>query len=320
MSDNVNNATFDPSENLWDEITKLITEKMPNQLLPLIEEVFHKKYPAGTSIKLLRTEHIVPAMEESRHMKNIFTDITILVQEKDVYHIECQMDMDNEIVIRLIEYDFHIAMTHNHFIDKDGIYNLVFPQSVIMYPGTSASIEDTLKCRVIFPDKSTHEYSVPVVRVQSYNLEQIKEKHLTLFVPFMLIQFQKRLQSKHSPILPNELTDFTKELIVILKNEVNLGNLNTTQYRDYLKMINMAAVRIFNQAVEQQKEVLTVTKSILELPMDEIDELFLKIEKAEAVLADKDAVIADKDSVIADKDAEITKLKQLLSDHNISYT
>ena len=47
--------------------------------------------------------------------------------------------------------------------------------------------------------------------------------------------------------------------------------------------------------------------------MDEIDELFLKIEKAETVLADKNAEIAD-------KDAEITKLKQLLSDHNISYT
>ena len=69
-----------------------------------------------------------------------------------------------------------------------------------------------------------------------------------------------------------------------------------------------------------------MTKSILELPMDEIDELFLKIEKAEAVLADKnaeiadkDAEIADKDAEIADKDAEIAKLKQLLADNNINF-
>lgn len=49
-----------------------------------------------------------------------------------------------------------------------------------------------------------------------------------------------------------------------------------------------------------------MTKSILELPMDEIAELFLKMEKAKAV--------------IADKDSEITKLKQLLADNNIDFT
>jgi hypothetical protein len=34
-------------EELWDEITKSIASKMPEEFLPLIKEEFGKEYPAG---------------------------------------------------------------------------------------------------------------------------------------------------------------------------------------------------------------------------------------------------------------------------------
>lgn len=107
------------------------------------------------------------------------------------------------------------------------------------------------------------------------------------------------------------MTDFTNNLIVILKEEVALGNLTPTQYRDYIKAINLSAERIFKSAVAQEKEVLTVTKSILELPMDEIDELYASIEQ-------RDATIANQAAEIANQAAEIARLKKILSDNKIS--
>lgn len=312
------NATYQSDEKLWDELTKLITARMPRQLLPIIEEVFHKKYPKNVSITLLQNEHIIPSVTPEKHMNNILTDITVLVDNKDIYHFECQMNMDNEMVIRLVEYDFHIALTFNQFINEDGTYSVSFPQSVIMYPGTSEKVDNLLTCNVIFPDGSSHKYTVPVVKIQSYSLSDIKEKHLTFFIPFLLLRFRKRLKSKTSPIQPNELTDFTNKLIVILKEEVALGNLTPTQYRDYIKAINLSAERIFKSAVAQEKEVLTVTKSILELPMDEIDELYASIEQRDATIANQAAEITNQATEIANQAAEIARLKKILSDNKIS--
>lgn len=89
----------------------------------------------------------------------------------------------------------------------------------------------------------------------------------------MLIRFRKRLTSKQHPIQPNELLQFTEELILFLEQEVKLGNLTPTEYRDYIKLINYAAERVFIQTPQYQEEVFQMTKSQLQLPSDEIDEL-----------------------------------------------
>ncbi|MGN0412008.1 MAG: hypothetical protein ACI4FV_03145 [Lachnospiraceae bacterium] len=299
-------STFSMEENIWDEIIKSITEKMPLQLLPLIEEVFHKHYPPGTTVKLLSTDHIVPTKDSTHHMSRISTDITILIQN-DIYHIECQMNHDKEMVVRMIEYDFHIALQHGIMQDKSGIYTLQFPSSVVMYPGTNSQIPDKLLCNVLFPDGSTHQYSVPTVKVQTYSLEEIRTKHLTLFIPFMLLSFRPRLSSKQNPITLKELTDYVGELILILEAELHNGNLTVTQFLDYIKLINYSAVRVFHAHEQYQQEVYNMTKSILSLPSDKIDEL-------EDAIAEKDAAIAEKDATIADQGATIESLKlQLLN-------
>jgi hypothetical protein len=30
-----------------------------------------------------------------------------------LYHIECEVNLDNEMIIRMIEYDFHTVLTHS---------------------------------------------------------------------------------------------------------------------------------------------------------------------------------------------------------------
>lgn len=190
-SNTVNDSShFSASEQIWDEITKSITVKMPHQLLPLIEEVFHRKYPPKTSVQLLSTEYVTHPKDEEHKFSKILNDITVLVQERDLYHIECQINMDNEMIIRMIEYDFHVALQHGKSLDENNIFHLHFPNSIVMYPGISDSISDTISCQVIFPDGFEHTYSVPVVKIQTYSIADIRQKHLTLFVPFMLIRFR----------------------------------------------------------------------------------------------------------------------------------
>ena len=78
-------------DKLWDEITKSIADRMPNQLFPLFKEAFGKEYPKGTAIRIIQTEYLVPAGDKTV----IYSDIVLLVDEKDLYHLECQMANDS---------------------------------------------------------------------------------------------------------------------------------------------------------------------------------------------------------------------------------
>jgi hypothetical protein len=267
---------------LWDEITKSIAEKMPAQFLPLIKEEFGKEYPAGTSVALLSTESITPPKNSNVRMSKILSDIVLLVAKQDLYHFECEVNLDNEMIIRMIEYDFHTALTHDLTPDANESFRLKFPQSVIMYPGI-APMSDSQKCIILFPDGFEYTYTVPIVKIQQYSLEEIAAKNLLVFLPFTLLRFSSQANESRDTLSEKELTDFIEQIIVMLSNEVNQGRLTVTQFKDYIRLLQFSAERVFRKTPNHQQEVYRMTKSVLILPSDEMD----------MALAEKDTIIAE---------------------------
>lgn len=305
MNESTNESVNNPSDlgdKLWDEIAKTIADHMPNQLFPLFKEAFGKEYPKGTSIQFLQTEYPIPDKETGQRLTSVYSDITLLVNGSDLYHLECQMDNDKYMVVRMIEYDFHLALRHGVQMEAPNVFTLFFPHSTILYPDTNSNIPDYLICRVIFPDGSIHQYQVPAMKIQSYSLDDIRKKHLTMFLPFKLLSFRPRLKSVTNPIRKNELTEYINELIVILREEENLGNITNSERKDYLSMINLAAERVFHEQKHLKEEVLKVTKSVLVLPSD--------LQRLEKELADKNAELADKDNALSEQYFEIETLRK----------
>jgi hypothetical protein len=306
-------GTVNLTEQLWDEITKSIAEKMPAQFLPLIKEEFGKEYPAGTSVSLLSTESITPPKKPDVHMSKILSDIILLIGEQDLYHFECEVNLDNEMIIRMIEYDFHTALTHNLFPDDDEGFHMKFPQSVIIYPGNS-SMPDSQRCTITFPDGFDYTYTVPIVKIQQYSLEEIASKGLLLFIPFTLIRFAPRVtksskdgsEKPHDTLSEKELTDFIGQIIVMLNNEVNHGRLTATQFKDYIRLLQFSAERVFRKTPNHQEEVYRMTKSVLILPSDEMK---MALEEKDTIITEQATVIAEKDSALAEKDSIILQLQ-----------
>jgi hypothetical protein len=305
-------GTVNLTEQLWDEITKSIAEKMPAQFLPLIKEEFGKEYPAGTSVTLLSTESITPPKKPDVHMSKILSDIVLLVDNQNLYHFECEVNLDNEMVVRMIEYDFHTALTHNLSLDDKQNFQLKFPQSVIMYPGTSP-MPDSQKCTITFPDGFEYTYSVPIVKIQQYSLEEIEAKKLLVFIPFTLLRFSPQVTNHHDSLSEKELTDFIEQIIVILKNEVTQGRLTTTQFKDYIRMLHYSAERVFRKTPNHQEEVYGMIKSTLILPSDEMEmalaEKDSNLAKQATVIAEQATALAEKDSALAEKDSIILQLQ-----------
>lgn len=210
------NATSTLSgDRLWDEIFKAIVDTMPRQLFPLFREVFGKEYPPGTPIRLLATEHSTYPDTPAKSPSSNLMDIALLVADTDYYHLECQMHNDTQMVLRMISYDLHFSLQHMVSPDSPAEeITLRFPRFIVIYPDSNNALPDSLRCRILFPDHSEYIYQVPTVKIQPYTLEQIRQKHLYLFLPYTLLRLKPKL--KHvTPLTKEKLTLFVKEIIVI---------------------------------------------------------------------------------------------------------
>lgn len=136
-----------------------------------------------------------------------------------------------------------------------------------------------------------------------------------MFLPFMLLSFRPRLTSSTNPIRENELTEYIKQLIVILDEEHRNENITTHEYNDYLGLINLAAERIFDSQQDLKEEVHNVTKSVLILPSDlyhaadQVKQLQEELKETKSVLTQKETAIAEKDAIIADLQKQLLEKK-----------
>ncbi|MDD6069448.1 MAG: hypothetical protein PUC12_01355 [Clostridiales bacterium] len=190
---------------LWDEVTKRELELYPWLILPLINEVFHKTYPEGTTLRLLATEYVVTRLhsEGGTTLNSIYADIAVQIGNRDIYHLECQMEKEKEMVFRMLEYDTHIALVHGkeENLEKDGglMPNLIMPRSVILYLANEEKVPSQEICRIHFADGRICEYRVPVLKVQDYSLEMIEKKHLNMLIPFLPIRFRNSFNKMRMP-------------------------------------------------------------------------------------------------------------------------
>ena len=122
------------------------------------------------------------------------------------------------------------------------------------------------------------------MRIQSYSLEEIQEKHLNLFLPYVLLRLRPQLNPERKfPLTKNELTAFVDKVMIILKDEVEQGYLTEQEYDDYVNLFRRAAENIFEAA-------------------------------------DRDALaleLADKNVELADKNAELARMRALLEQYHI---
>lgn len=151
---------------IFDDVFRTMIEKMSYLAVPLINEVFHTSYPEDVKITQLRNEH-------QQKDGEIITDSCLLIGKK-MYHIECQSTDDTTMAIRMIEYDFAIAVEN---AEKQGRrYRIEFPRSCVLFLRSSGNTPDYLEADVIFPDGKTHVYSIPAIKMADYTKDHIFEK------------------------------------------------------------------------------------------------------------------------------------------------
>ena len=134
-----NNTTFD-------NVFRTMLEKMPELIVPVLNEIFGTNYPLDVPLEQLRNEHQTLNGEK-------ITDSYFRIGKKG-YHFECQSTGDSKMVIRMVEYDFAISI--ENVKKENGIFRMRFPHSAVIY--LRGTRKKSLRMELIMPDGKIVRY------------------------------------------------------------------------------------------------------------------------------------------------------------------
>ncbi len=230
---------------IFDDVFRTMIEKMSYLAVPLINEVFHTSYPEDVKITQLRNEH-------QQKDGEIITDSCLLIGKK-MYHIECQSTDDTTMAIRMIEYDFAIAVEN---AEKQGRrYRIEFPRSCVLFLRSSGNTPDYLEADVIFPDGKTHVYSIPAIKMADYTKDHIFEKNLLMLLPFYIMRYEKKKHDmrKNLELLQILLDEYDEIRINLEKELTETGKAEL--YTNLTKLIVKIADHIFKKEEDIRKGI-----------------------------------------------------------------
>lgn len=179
-----NDETTDHST-IFDDVFRTIAQKMPQLLIPLINEVFHTSYSEEEHFEQLRNEHY-------EKYGTVITDSIIRIGNH-IYHLECQSSKDKTMVIRMFEYDISIAIEHASY-ENDEIWEIEFPLSCVLYIRNHRDLPDYHEAVVKFADGQKVRYRVPILQAKKYTVDRIFEKRLLILLPYHILRYEHFLK------------------------------------------------------------------------------------------------------------------------------
>ncbi len=227
---------------IFDDVFRTLAQKMPELLIPLVNEVFHTNYPENQEFEQLRNEHY-------EKYGKVITD-SILRINRHLYHIECQSSRDGNMAIRMVEYDFAIALEHSSALEE-GIFELEFPESCVLYVRNHKNMPRSHQAKIRFSNGQEILYEIPVIMAQDYTVSSIFEKRLLLLLPYHILRHEHFLASKGED--QERVCKILEEYALIVQK---LDEYTTMREQSglYLELINMIK-KIANHIIQEDNPV-----------------------------------------------------------------
>jgi len=173
-------------EKVFDSIFKTMVTKNPNLLIPLINEMFGTEYALTSRVTLLNDTHQTERIEDEEMETERVTDSYIRISGNN-YHIESQSNPDGSIVLRMIEYDFHIALDEAL---RSGCNVMKFPRSAVLYLRHTSKTPDQVSLIVEFSTGERVKYEVPIIKAKRISKDEIMKKKLYFLVPYYIMRVE----------------------------------------------------------------------------------------------------------------------------------
>ena len=140
-------------------------------------------------IRFFPNEHFLDQQDAADKERITDTNFQIIGRIVKKYHLECESSLpDGKITIRLFEYDAQITLDEGEVTEET--LTVTFPNTAVMYLRSYKKTPDKMKYVIVTPG-GTVQYDVPIMKVQSYSLDEIFEKRLLMLIPFYIFSHEK---------------------------------------------------------------------------------------------------------------------------------
>ena len=175
--------------NIYDGAFRTILNDCRKLIIPVINEIFHEHYTGEEEIRFFPNEHFLDQQNAADKERITDTNFQIIGRIAKKYHLECESSLpDGKIAVRLFEYDAQIALDEGEVTEET--LTVTFPNTAVMYLRAYKKTPDKMKYVIITPG-GTVQYDVPIMKVQSYSLDEIFEKRLLMLIPFYIFSHEK---------------------------------------------------------------------------------------------------------------------------------
>ena len=292
---------------IFDKVFKKILTLSSKAVINLINGLFETNYPENSTITYNWTEFL------DTELRRTLADTIITISGRYSYHIEAQLEKDEDIVFRVFEYGYHHA-DRMHASSAD-YYVLHFPEPKIIYLYATKDIPDTYILRLDFGIQGYFDYKVPVFKYLETSLEELNQKKLIILIPFQLLKLRKLLQKSRNPENLQALQNLIQhDILGSIETNYKLGNISMNDAYRLQRLTKQLYDYIYAHYAEME-ELNDMTDESLLLDIDIIEKQYEKaIAEAESAIAEKDSALAEKDSALAEKDSALAEKDSALAE------
>jgi len=240
--------------NTYDGAFRTILNDCRKLIIPVINEIFREKYTGNEKIEFFPNEHFIDQQDSANKERITDTNFKIIGKITKKYHLECESSLpDRRITIRLFEYDAQIALDESEVTGE--ILTVTFPNTAVLYLRTYKKTPDKMKYVIITPG-GTVQYDIPIMKIQTYSLDAIFEKHLLLLIPFYIFSHEKSFPEYNNN--EQKLTELKSEYqkILVKLDELELqGIIGAFDKRTIIELSNDVIKELAQKYENVQKGV-----------------------------------------------------------------
>ena len=246
---------------IFDDVLRTIQERRPKLLIPLVNEVFHTAYPENMKVTRLPEEY-------QKVVSKVVADSCNKIMEQ-IYHFECQSTSDGNMILRMVEYAFMIALTESrNQLDKRKIK---FPIACIIYLRATKNTLTEEQIEIEMADGQIITYRVPTIRLRDYSIDEIFEKNLLILLPYYIINYEKELSKVAEEKERKE--NLLSEFIAIVSRLEKATKEDEGLFLDIVKMMQRVMRYLLREEPEMKERMGDVMGGkVLSLPSDKLRE------------------------------------------------
>ncbi|MBQ9527811.1 MAG: hypothetical protein IJR68_09380 [Fretibacterium sp.] len=177
----------------YDDAFRTLLVKRPHLVIPLINEAFGEDYPMNAGIELSQNEHFLTVRDGSVAKRITDSSLKMWKNVRDLgrkYILEAQSVEDGRVLIRIAEYVLSEAL-ENSGVENDTL-RITVAHAAVLYLRSGIRTPDAMTIEIVTSGGEV-SFSVPIVKMAGYTLNQIFEKKLFFLLPFYIFTREKEL-------------------------------------------------------------------------------------------------------------------------------